>query len=1107
MKLKKLIINNVASIEHAEINFDQPPLSNERLFLICGETGAGKSTIIDCLCLALYGNTPRLKAAKSSKYNSSSHDGNKEEVTTTNPKQLMRRGSVQASVTLTFDDNDGNPYIAAWEVHRARNKADGRLLDATRTLQTANGNVITKTKEIDNEIEKIIGLNVEQFFRTVVLAQGKFAEFLNSGENEKSNLLEKMTGTGIYTQIGKKIYEAYQDKVRQCNILRDQMENFELLTDEQKQQINNDLEESGRQQIAVNQQYETAKKMINWLDEMGNNDRDTAKAKVELADKLNDAASTERLTQEALVADWEKTTEIRQQLRRQQEATQRVQALEQARPALQKKYDWLCAALRYTITDVEKKQRECDEIGLSLQREENNKEMYGAIGQIKSLLTRLNSANKSIIEFTLGLEKDQRALPHAKEAANETHKASREQELVVKQLKQQYEALNADKINTQKDLLNEARQLLTALLSKQEAVAEAQNALKLSQDNLIEEKVSLEKNKAAIEGKRTIEAQAREAVERQKDWNALLAHAQRSLHVGDSCPVCGNTIEKMLVPKGKDELNQLQSQHQAALNDLRQCEILIKTIEGRIVDMNNQINAQESDLKKKSKDRDKHWAKTQQALEKCGVKADEMPQSSQADSLIQEIEVQTNLLNIQLKKAQELSDQINEAQAQLTQAIKQYNQASIALNTVTDSINNQTKVIENTRDQVNSLIDELNGLIVIKDWQKQHAADASFIDSLEKQAANYQSMTATHQQLGEHISLQCAAIPAMEKSKANIGNLTDNGHSIDEVPQNIDKQWRDFENIYLEWNIQLAGEQDNAKKANRELNSYLRQHTDIRLERLIELERYQQEQIASIKASHQALHDAISTIKGKVEALEKRHQDLIAQKPDSIEQNREKLDIIIEEKRGILESLNTHIAELKFQLTNDAANLERMGSKQKELEKAESERNQWDQFNQMLGSADGTKFRNIAQSYILGELLAHANNYLQQFNNRYALEASPGSLTILVRDLIQGDITSVTTLSGGESFMVSLALALALSSLSGKLFSMDILFIDEGFGSLSPNYLDNVMETLNRLFDMGGRRVGIISHVETLKERVPTHIHVYRDPENNTVSRVKTSMQ
>jgi exonuclease SbcC len=132
---------------------------------------------------------------------------------------------------------------------------------------------------------------------------------------------------------------------------------------------------------------------------------------------------------------------------------------------------------------------------------------------------------------------------------------------------------------------------------------------------------------------------------------------------------------------------------------------------------------------------------------------------------------------------------------------------------------------------------------------------------------------------------------------------------------------------------------------------------------------------------------------------------------------------------------------------------------------------------------------------------------LSRFNGRYELVASPGKLVILVRDLLQGDLTSVNTLSGGESFMVSLALALALSSTMGRVFTVDTLFIDEGFGSLSENYLDNVIETLNRLYEIGERRVGIISHVEALKERITTQIQVYRDAGNNTVSRVNVVSQ
>ena len=191
MKLKRLHISNIASIQEAEIDFDASPLSEERLFLITGDTGTGKSTIIDCLCLALYGTTPRMKAARRADYEGQGAD---ESLYTNDPRQLLRRGCGSADVSLTFDDNQGTPYIATWHVHRARNRANGALQDVARTLSTEDGVTpavyLSKKTEIDAFITQLIGLDVSQFFRTVVLAQGKFAEFLNADDNEKSLLLE-----------------------------------------------------------------------------------------------------------------------------------------------------------------------------------------------------------------------------------------------------------------------------------------------------------------------------------------------------------------------------------------------------------------------------------------------------------------------------------------------------------------------------------------------------------------------------------------------------------------------------------------------------------------------------------------------------------------------------------------------------------------------------------------------------------------------------------------------------------------------------------------------------------------------------------------------------
>ena len=304
---------------------------------------------------------------------------------------------------------------------------------------------------------------------------------------------------------------------------------------------------------------------------------------------------------------------------------------------------------------------------------------------------------------------------------------------------------------------------------------------------------------------------------------------------------------------------------------------------------------------------------------------------------------------------------------------------------------------------------------------------------------------------------------------------------------------------------QLNAARESAAKAQQALEAHLSTLPAISMERVAELCRHNQAEMTGIKQEHEQLNNDITAMKGAIDSLAKQLADLKTRKPDFNEENPDRLEEIIAERQAKLEELTTHIAELKAQLAADEENAKRMGSQAEELERAEAEYRQWNQLNSILGSADGATFRKIAQSYILGDLLVSANGYLRHFNNRYTLEARPGTLIILVRDLIQGDLTSVNTLSGGEIFMVSLALALALSNMAGKMFTVDTLFIDEGFGSLSPTYLDNVMETLNRLYDMGGRRVGIISHMEMLKERVSTQIRVFRAPDNNTVSLVEVT--
>lgn len=213
MKLQQLTIHNIASIEDAFIDFEAQPLSDSDVFLITGKTGSGKSTILDAICLALYADTPRLDNTSMEGELESPIDDN---MTTKDPRQIMRRNTGEAYVSLTFIGNNNIHYQATWSVHRANKKITGKLQDKKWELKNlSTGNILSKDKEIEKEIIAAIGLDFKQFCRTTMLAQGEFTRFLNSKDKDKAAILEKITGVDIYSKIGAKIFDITREKKKE----------------------------------------------------------------------------------------------------------------------------------------------------------------------------------------------------------------------------------------------------------------------------------------------------------------------------------------------------------------------------------------------------------------------------------------------------------------------------------------------------------------------------------------------------------------------------------------------------------------------------------------------------------------------------------------------------------------------------------------------------------------------------------------------------------------------------------------------------------------------------------------------------------------------------
>lgn len=359
MKLQKLIIENIASIEKACIDFEHGPLGEDSIFLICGPTGAGKSTLLDAVCLALYNTTPRLKQAANERYldENDSFSGTGE-VSIDDSRMLMRRDSVSAQVELWFTDAAGDALRAVWSVARARNKAGGKIQKVVWTLSLQDGTPLTnKSTETRTEIERRIGLTFEQFCRTTLLAQGEFTKFLKSKEEEKSNILEKLTGTEIYSRISREIYVMKTEKEAELQELKAQTGGIVLLTDEELAALQTEQRQVTEETATLRTQLKQEQDLRKWLTDeqkLAHDLEETGKALQSLTERVE---SEDYKRNKSLLDDWDRTADVRFQWTEQVALQQRIRTSEEELEQLKEKY----RSLSVGLGQLERMQVQCRE--------------------------------------------------------------------------------------------------------------------------------------------------------------------------------------------------------------------------------------------------------------------------------------------------------------------------------------------------------------------------------------------------------------------------------------------------------------------------------------------------------------------------------------------------------------------------------------------------------------------------------------------------------------------------------------------------------------------------------------------------------------------------
>lgn len=294
MRILAIRGKNLASLkEEFDIDFTSEPLKSAGIFAITGSTGAGKSTILDAISLALYAEVPRLVAGSNKK------EG-EEGLTTRDARRILRRGTAEGYAEVDFEARSGDTYRSRWEVRRTARKPTGKLQNETISVTHLPSDTPLQgnNKELKAQLEQLIGLSFDQFRRTILLAQGDFAAFLKAEEKEKTLLLEKVTGMNIFRRISTKLYARNKEEQNKIDLLTQQMAQITLLPETDIQEKQQRVEEINKEISDAQQKIELLKRHLEWHKELALRQHALKDKEVQLAQAKKEQEEAKTLREE-----------------------------------------------------------------------------------------------------------------------------------------------------------------------------------------------------------------------------------------------------------------------------------------------------------------------------------------------------------------------------------------------------------------------------------------------------------------------------------------------------------------------------------------------------------------------------------------------------------------------------------------------------------------------------------------------------------------------------------------------------------------------------------------------------------------------------------------
>ncbi len=1063
MRILSIRFKNLNSLAGEwEIDLTHPEYSSNGIFAITGPTGSGKTTILDAICLALYGRTPRLDRVTKS--------GN----------EIMSRQCGECFAEVTFESQTGR-HRCHWSQHRARRKWNGELQNPVHEFVDADtGEPVARgAREVAPAIVQATGMDFERFTRSMLLAQGGFAVFLLASPDDRAPILEQITGTKIYSDISIRVHELRRAQQEALALLQAETSGIRILDEEQERTIREALAAAVAEEASLAPRITETRDALAWLTLVDGLRSDVARLAEEatvLADAHADFQSLrERLARAVRAAALDGAYAALTTVRRQQAedraelgtATAALPALEADAAAMA---DALHAAEHHVARVKEEQQtaaplirtvRALDQTLATQQKEltETEKSRLQDAARIAADTAARASRLQQREDAKAGRARiDAWLAEHAHDAWLVSGLTGVEQQLDSLITKRR-EIVRKD---AERDAAAAAlEQAATALDACHASAALRRRDLDAASQSVLDARAAMD----MLLGGRLLREFRAEKDALLRELALLTTIANLSVHRdaledGRPCPVCGATEHPFArgnVPVPGD--TELRIAALTALIDAAEAqEAAVARAEAALIEARQRLNDEE----KREAAAAHAWQSDSRALAEAtaggeALRADFAVLTASVVERLQPLgiteigasDVDALLASLRGRLAAWLEhsqgrEAVEKRMVELDGDILRLD-AVIATQAMALA-GKDARIAALTRDHATSR-EERSSVYDDRDPDEEERRLARAVGDAEAAEKRARDTHATRQQ-------------RLTTAQAHVATLTTR------IAQ------RDAELRVLE--ADLAAALPQAGFAGEE---------DFLLARMPADER---ERLA---AKARELDEARTTLDARRQDREARLATELARQ--LTDRPLDELGPHLEELEHAVKELRDGIAGHRLRLRENDEAHERRKDRETAIAARERECRRWDDLHALIGSADGKKYRNFAQGLTFQMMIAHANRQLQKMTDRYLLvrnDTEPLELSV-IDNYQAGEMRSTKNLSGGESFIVSLALALGLSQMASRNVRVDSLFLDEGFGTLDEEALDTALETLSNLHQ-DGKVIGIISHVSALKERIGARIKV-----------------